>query len=119
MSGGEPTSLVSGSISTPDGVAFDWVHSNLYWTDTGHNSISVMSLSEKGNYQKTLFNENMDEPRAIVVDPRDGQGYMYWSDWGTNAKIEKAGLDGTHRTALVSEEAEIKWPNGLTIGEPL
>lgn len=38
---------------------------------------------------------------------------MYWTDWGKDAKIERAGLDGSHRQTIVSYD--IKWPNGLTI----
>lgn len=41
--------------------------------------------------------------------------YMFWSDWGKAAKIEKCSMDGesTSRKILVSQN--IIWPNGLTI----
>lgn len=39
--------------------------------------------------------------------------YMYWTDWGTTAKIEKASMDGGDRIVLHSTLLE--WPNGLTI----
>ena len=38
---------------------------------------------------------------------------MYWTDWGQHPKIEQAGLDGTQRIAIISENLE--WPNGLAI----
>lgn len=38
---------------------------------------------------------------------------MFWTDWGNDAKIERAGLDGSHRETIVSYD--IKWPNGLTL----
>jgi len=38
---------------------------------------------------------------------------MYWSDWGDDAKIERANLDGTARVFLVN--TSLGWPNGLTI----
>ena len=68
--------LVKNSVNTPDGLALDWIHKNLYWTDTGMDTIEVLSLKTK--YRKTLFNTDLDEPRAIVVDPRENQGYMFW-----------------------------------------
>ena len=38
---------------------------------------------------------------------------MYWTDWGKHPKIERAALDGSHRTILVNDS--VAWPNGLTI----
>ncbi|MBW00335.1 Low-density lipoprotein receptor-related protein 8, partial [Eschrichtius robustus] len=39
--------------------------------------------------------------------------FVYWSDWGYEAKIEKSGLNGMHRQTLVSDG--IEWPNGITL----
>ena len=39
--------------------------------------------------------------------------YMYWSDWGDEARIERAGMDGSNRTIL--HNTDLKWPNGITI----
>lgn len=36
-----------------------------------------------------------DSPRAIALHYE--HGYMFWSDWGTSAKIEKADMDGNNR----------------------
>lgn len=38
---------------------------------------------------------------------------MFWSDWGSDAKIERAGMDGSHRETLIQES--VIWPNGLTL----
>lgn len=39
--------------------------------------------------------------------------YMYWTDWGETPRIERAGMDGSTRKIIV--DADIYWPNGLTI----
>ena len=38
---------------------------------------------------------------------------MYWTDCGKNPKIERAGLDGSHRITLVN--SSIAWANGIAI----
>lgn len=39
--------------------------------------------------------------------------YLYWTDWGVTAKIERMGMDGTNRSVIVN--TDIVWPNGLAI----
>uniref|UniRef100_A0A8D3BSU8 Low density lipoprotein receptor-related protein 8, apolipoprotein e receptor n=1 Tax=Scophthalmus maximus TaxID=52904 RepID=A0A8D3BSU8_SCOMX len=97
------------SLHSPEGLAVDWVHKNIYWTDSGNKSISVATAD--GRKRKVLVATELSEPRAIAVDPH--QGFMYWSDWGGQAKIEKAGTNGVDRQVLVSEH--IEWPNGITL----
>lgn len=38
---------------------------------------------------------------------------MYWTDWGSSAKIERATLGGNFRTEIVN--TSLVWPNGLTL----
>ena len=38
---------------------------------------------------------------------------MYWTDWGSEARIERASMDGTNRTVL--HDTGLVWPNALTI----
>uniref|UniRef100_A0A7N8XZ33 Low density lipoprotein receptor-related protein 8, apolipoprotein e receptor n=1 Tax=Mastacembelus armatus TaxID=205130 RepID=A0A7N8XZ33_9TELE len=97
------------SLHSPEGLAVDWVHKNIYWTDSGNKSISV--ATGDGRKRKVLIAAELSEPRAIAVDPH--QGFMYWSDWGSQSKIEKAGMNGVDRQILVSEH--IEWPNGITL----
>lgn len=42
--------------------------------------------------------------------------YMYWTDWGSPAKIERASMDGQNR--MVLHDTNLTWPNGITIDYP-
>ncbi|KAG8547625.1 hypothetical protein GDO81_027929 [Engystomops pustulosus] len=101
--------VIGEEIFAPDGIAVDWVHANLYWTDSAIGAISVANTA--GSKRKTLFKEGLAKPRDIVVDPT--RGFMYWTDWGSPAKIEKGGLNGADRQTLVN--TNIEWPNGITM----
>lgn len=39
--------------------------------------------------------------------------WMYWSDWGRVAKIEKASMDGKGRRVL--HNTSLVWPNGIAL----
>ena len=42
--------------------------------------------------------------------------WMYWTDWGTIPKIEKASMDGSNRSVIHS--TNLTWPNALALDYP-
>ncbi|KAK5896343.1 hypothetical protein CgunFtcFv8_009955 [Champsocephalus gunnari] len=109
QSGASVVQTVVPGLVSPDGIACDWRGRKLYWTDSETNRIEVSELD--GKLRKVLFWQELDQPRAIALDPE--RGYMYWTDWGEIPKIERAGMDGTNRSMIIDKE--IHWPNGLTL----
>nr|XP_006822973.1 PREDICTED: low-density lipoprotein receptor-related protein 4-like [Saccoglossus kowalevskii] len=109
------TPIYNGTTTVNIGLAVDWVSKNIYWTDSAYNWIMVSDYN--GLYVHPLIITDMDHPTGIVVDP--SAGVVYWSDIGTNAKIEIASLNGEHRRVLVSAEDSssdiIETPIDLTI----
>lgn len=42
---------------------------------------------------------------------------MYWTDWGSRPKIEKADMSGFNNRRFVLVSSSLRWPNGLTLDQ--
>ncbi|XP_066267553.1 uncharacterized protein [Branchiostoma lanceolatum] len=76
-----------------EGVAVDWVSSNLYWTERLSGQIHVSRLD--GSFRQVLI-DNQDQPRGIAVHPPER--LLFWTEAGT---ISRASLAGTDRRTVV------------------
>ncbi|KAL5012866.1 hypothetical protein ScPMuIL_011417 [Solemya velum] len=54
----------------PDGIVVDYISRLIFYTDTSINKIGVMTID--GLVAKFIVTTNLQEPRAIVADPRNG-----------------------------------------------
>ncbi len=70
QSGASAVQTVVPGLASPDGLACDWLGSKLYWTDSETNRIEVAELD--GSLRKVLFWQELDQPRAIALDPERG-----------------------------------------------
>ncbi|GIY30666.1 low-density lipoprotein receptor [Caerostris darwini] len=110
--------LVANGLRSAVAIDYDYAKKTVVWTDVLEGKVYSAPHYVQGSQSlkwlvlewRTLFNKNLDEPRAIVVNPLEG--WMFWADWG-DVKIERAGMDGTHRSVIVSKD--IQWPNGLAL----
>lgn len=70
--------VIKWGLETPGGVAVDWIHDLLFWTDSGTRRVEVATLN--GSQRTVLAANDLDKPRAIVVHP--GDALVFWTDWG-------------------------------------
>ncbi|KAK7090164.1 hypothetical protein V1264_009998 [Littorina saxatilis] len=98
--------------SVVDGLALDPVNRLLFYTDTGRDQISVATLDTTPVRHAVIMRDGLDQPRDIVVSSPNAM--IYWSDWGDNASISEASMNGDDRRVIVSFNRSA-WPNGLAI----
>ena len=60
--------MIGSGVEVTEDLAVDWVGRNLYWTDYVLETIEVSTLN--GSFRTVLFNENITNPRALALDPR-------------------------------------------------
>ncbi|XP_067627209.1 prolow-density lipoprotein receptor-related protein 1 isoform X1 [Eurosta solidaginis] len=105
--------VVHSGLSTTEGLAVDWIGMNLYWVDSNLDQIEVAKLN--GSFRRTLVAGDMESPRAIALDPREG--LLFWTDWDDNfPRIERCSMAGEQRrTISTTSQVSAGWPNGLTL----
>lgn len=103
--------VVHSGLLTAEGIAVDWIGNNLYWVDSNLDQIEVAHIN--GSFRRTLIAGEMDSPRALALDPREG--LLFWSDWDKNdPRIERCSMAGEHRRTIRQVDKS-GWPNGLTL----
>ncbi|XP_065210079.1 low-density lipoprotein receptor-related protein 6 [Planococcus citri] len=99
------------SSPTAEGLACDWLTKKLYWVDSNVKIIEVISL--KTRLRKVLIWQDLDQPRAIAVDPVSS--YLFWTDWGDIAKIERCSMNGDLSTRKIIATEGLYWPNSISL----
>ncbi|XP_068183596.1 nidogen-1 [Antennarius striatus] len=109
IQGGEPVTVITSDLGSPEGIAVDHLGRTIFWTDSVQDRIEVASLD--GSQRRVIVDSDLVNPRAIIADPPNGN--LYWADWNRDApKIETSYMDGANRRLLVKDNLGL--PNGLT-----
>uniref|UniRef100_A0AAZ3Q1Z1 EGF-like domain-containing protein n=1 Tax=Oncorhynchus tshawytscha TaxID=74940 RepID=A0AAZ3Q1Z1_ONCTS len=104
--------VIQYGLATPEGLAVDWIAGNIYWVESNLDQIEVAKLD--GTMRTTLLAGEVEHPRAIALDPRDG--ILFWTDWDASLpRIEAASMSGEARRTIHRETGSGGWPNGLTV----
>ncbi|XP_063057142.1 very low-density lipoprotein receptor-like [Engraulis encrasicolus] len=96
------TEAILRSHGTILGLAVDWLHHLLYWTNANSHSLNVASLD---GAQKRVLVGGLSKPTGVAVEPLEG--LLFWADAGTKPRIERSSLDGRGRTALVTSALQV------------
>ncbi|XP_033640242.1 uncharacterized protein LOC117300656 [Asterias rubens] len=106
--------LVS-NIDEVDGLTLDIENRLMYWTDAGKDLIEKATMDGNNRMVVVSLTDSLGttevKPRAIILDTSNS--YLFWTDWGTAPKIERANTDGSDRMILV--DTGLGWPNGLAM----
>ncbi|XP_070760898.1 very low-density lipoprotein receptor [Enoplosus armatus] len=97
-----------------DSVAVDWLGRNLYWIDGVNSQIVAIRLATttvKSLDHSVILDEDLDQPRSLALLPQ--KGLMFWTEIGNVVKIERAGMDGSERMAVVN--SSLGWPGGVAV----
>uniref|UniRef100_A0AAR2JKN9 EGF-like domain-containing protein n=1 Tax=Pygocentrus nattereri TaxID=42514 RepID=A0AAR2JKN9_PYGNA len=104
--------VIQYGLATPEGLAVDWIAGNIYWVESNLDQIEVAKLD--GTMRTTLLAGDVEHPRAIALDPREG--ILFWTDWDASMpRIEAASMSGEGRRTIHKETGNGGWPNGLTV----
>ncbi|XP_040174027.1 putative vitellogenin receptor [Anopheles arabiensis] len=110
--GSDRVQLLTAGLISPEDIALDWLTGNIYFSDSGQMHIAV--CSSDGYHCRAIVQDELHKPRGIALLPQNGT--LFYSDWGNNAMIGRARMDGTEQQVVVSDG--IHWPNGLTLDWP-
>ncbi|XP_019854787.1 PREDICTED: uncharacterized protein LOC100641362, partial [Amphimedon queenslandica] len=96
------TLVISSSIGRVEGLAFDWVSGNLYFTDSIMGWIGLYHVSS-GHVTPVL--QSLPHPRAVVVFPEEPYRYIFWAEGSSvsNSTIKRANLNGSNVVTIATE----------------
>ncbi|MCI4393445.1 hypothetical protein PGIGA_G00157360 [Pangasianodon gigas] len=100
---------ISQNLQNVEHMAIDWLTGNFYFVD--RVSDRIFACAEKVDVCVTIIELDIHNPRGIALDPIMGK--LFFSDYGSVAKLERCDLDGSERSRIVKTGTE--QPTALTL----
>uniref|UniRef100_A0A673K1S7 Low-density lipoprotein receptor-related protein 1B-like n=1 Tax=Sinocyclocheilus rhinocerous TaxID=307959 RepID=A0A673K1S7_9TELE len=97
------------NLQNVEHMAIDWLTGNFYFVDRVNDRIFV--CSEQGDACVTIIDLDIQNPKGLALDPIMGK--LFFTDYGTVAKVERCNMDGTNRTRIVEYKTE--QPTAVTL----
>lgn len=105
-----PSPNIFTNMDTIDQIALDWISGNWYFLDDQKELIFVCNAQME--HCTVILENNVGKPRGMALDPT--KGLIFYTKWGNSlASIDRAWLDGTNVTSIVTEK--IVYPQGITL----
>ncbi|XP_052067217.1 low-density lipoprotein receptor-related protein 8-like [Mytilus californianus] len=112
--------VVNAGLDSPEGIAVDWIHHHLYWTNTGRNTgLNTIQVSNlEGDKKATIIDNDLDLPRGIALDPKMDyiDSRIFWIDAKLHT-IMSADLDGSRIRTVLHNNAQISHPFSMAVFE--
>jgi len=107
--------VISGGLSSVEGLAVDWTSGKLYWMSADFALLEVASIAAP-HYRAAVVSGGMASPRGLALDP--SADLIAWADWDEREpRLEACDLSGGNRRILASL-AKGAWPNGVALDLP-
>uniref|UniRef100_A0A8C2AJR3 Low density lipoprotein receptor-related protein 1Ba n=1 Tax=Cyprinus carpio TaxID=7962 RepID=A0A8C2AJR3_CYPCA len=97
------------NLQNVEHMAIDWLTGNFYFVDRVNDRIFM--CSEQGDACVTIIDLDIQNPKGLALDPIMGK--LFFTDYGTVAKVERCNMDGTNRTRIVEYKTE--QPTAVTL----
>uniref|UniRef100_A0A8C9TUU4 Low density lipoprotein receptor-related protein 1Ba n=1 Tax=Scleropages formosus TaxID=113540 RepID=A0A8C9TUU4_SCLFO len=97
------------NLQNVEQMAIDWLTGNFYFVDPVGGRIFVCSRS--ADTCVVVINVDLENPSGIALDPLMGK--LFFTDYGTRAKVEQSNMDGTNRTRIA--ENRVARPTAIAL----
>ena len=80
MDGSDRRSLISSSLSQPNGITIDYYSQKIYWSDSGLDKIEYSNFDGSSRTTLETSGSGLDYPFSLTV----ANNLLFWSDLSTN-----------------------------------